>query len=164
MFIAFKMSNPQNDPILSSVKEFQLERAQQKQKCDELRLKLADERIIPMLMKQVELYEKKVQEIQEENKNLKQDNEVYKNDNEAWRNQSTEICKELLGKETTKWGNCAGDTYSDVEELLEEINKLKEENKKLKKKIININDILTKSGNKGYVDKIKDVKDIINKQ
>jgi hypothetical protein len=126
------MSNPQNDLILSSVKEFQLERAQQKQKCAELRLKLADERIIPMLMKQVQLYEKKVKEIQEENKNLKQDNEIIKNDLEAWHHQSTKICNELLGKDTTQWGNLPGDTYSDVEQLLEEINKLKEENKKQK--------------------------------
>lgn len=75
-----------------------------------------------------------IQKVMKENDDLKNERDDYKGLAEEWREQSNEICN-LMGKDTDGWSNIAGDTLSDVKDLLYERDTLKEEHKIITEKL-----------------------------
>lgn len=82
-----------------------------------------------------------ITKLQDEIKKLKHENHQFNGFYRQWKDQSNEIAK-LMGKDTEKWSNYVGDTYTDVKELLDENSLLKQENEKYRKIITDAFDSL----------------------
>lgn len=83
-----------------------------------------------------------IQKVIKENEDLKKERDDYKGLSEEWREQSNEICN-LMGKDTDGWSNIAGDTLSDVKDLLYERDTLKQEHGELIQKLDKFQKVIT---------------------